>query len=143
MLTSARNQFSGKVSTIKPGAVNDEVQINLPGGEQITSVVTHESVENLGLKVGSRVVALVKASSVIIGIDDGAPLKLSARNCLRGKISRIENGAVNTEVVIELRGGTTVAAIITNGSAEALSLEEGEQAMAIFKASSVILGVSV
>jgi molybdate transport system regulatory protein len=142
MLTSARNQFTGKVTRIKAGAVNDEVQLKLSGGEEIVSVITHESVENLGLKVGSRVVALVKASSVIVGIDDGAPMKLSARNRLAGKVERLVEGAVNTEVVIELKGGNTVVAVITNGAAEALSLEEGEAVTAIFKASSVILGVS-
>jgi molybdate transport system regulatory protein len=143
MLTSARNQFAGKVTRIKLGAVNDEVQLKLSGGEEIVSVVTHDSVENLGLKVGSRVVALVKASSVMVAIEDGAPMKLSARNQLAGKVERIVEGAVNTEVVIELKGGNTVVAIITNGAAEALSLEGGEPVTAIFKASSVILGVSV
>src|SRR5262249_21381019 len=143
MLTSARNQFTGKVTRIKAGAVNDEVQLKLSGGEEIVAVITHESVENLGLKVGGRVVALVKASSVIVAIDDGAPMKLSARNRLVGKVERLVEGAVNTEVVIELKGGNTVAAVITNGAAEALSLEEGEAVTAIFKASSVILGVGV
>jgi molybdate transport system regulatory protein len=142
MLTSARNQFTGKVTRIKAGAVNDEVQLKLSGGEEIVSVITHESVENLGLKIGTRVVALVKASSVIVAIDDGALMKLSARNRLAGKVERLAEGAVNTEVVIELKGGNTVVAIITNGAAEALSLEEGEAVTAIFKASSVILGVS-
>jgi len=141
MLTSARNQFAGKVTRLKTGAVNDEVQLKLSGGDEIVSVITHESVENLGIKVGIRVVALVKASSVIVGIDDGEPMKLSARNRLAGTIERLVTGAVNTEVVIALNGGNTVAAIITNGAADALSLAEGKPATAIFKASSVILGV--
>jgi molybdate transport system regulatory protein len=143
MLTSARNHFAGKVSKIKRGAVNDEVTMKLPGGDAIVAVVTHESVENLALEVGTRVVALVKASSVIVAIDDGAPPKLSARNCLRGEVVRIVEGAVNSEVVIELKGGTSVAAIVTNGSVDALSLEEGGDAIAVFNASSVILGVSL
>jgi molybdate transport system regulatory protein len=142
MLTSARNQFAGKVSRIKTGAVNDEVLVKLSGGDEIVSVVTRESVENLGLEVGSRVVALVKASSVIVGIEDDRPMRISARNRLVGTIDRLATGAVNTEVVIALRGGNTVAAIITNGAAEALSLAEGMAATALFKASSVILGVS-
>ena len=115
MLTSARNHFAGKVSRIKTGSVNDEVQIKLTGGERLVSIITHESAENLGLIVGSAVVALVMASSVIVAIDDDAPLKLSARNRLAGTIRRLVKGAVNTEVVIDLKGGNSVAAIITNG----------------------------
>jgi molybdate transport system regulatory protein len=141
MLTSARNQFSGKVARIKAGAVNDEVVLKLSGGDEIVAVITKESVENLGLKTGSRAIALVKASTVIVGVDDGAPVKLSARNRLCGRVERLVTGAVNTEVVIALKGGNTVAAIITNGAADALSLTVGQRATAIFKASSVIVGV--
>jgi molybdate transport system regulatory protein len=79
---------------------------------------------------------------VIVAIDNGAPLKLSARNRLAGTISRLVKGAVNTEVVIDLKGGNSVAAVITNGAAKTLKLTEGDAATAIFKASSVILGVT-
>ena len=53
----------------------------------------------------------------------------------------MQPGAVNTEVVIEVNGGGTVAAIVTNESAQSLGLAEGKTASAIFKASSVIIGV--
>ncbi len=87
MLTSARNHFAGKVSRIKTGSVNDEIQIKLTGGERLVSIITHESVENLGLKVGRAVVALVKASSVIVAIDDGR----AAASCPRAIISRVRS----------------------------------------------------
>jgi molybdate transport system regulatory protein len=143
MLTSARNHFSGKVVRIRNGAVNDEVELVLAGGERIVSVITHESRENLGLKLGSEAIALIKASWIIVAIDDGAGLKLSARNQLAGTIRRLTPGAVNTEVVIELKGGNSVAAVVTKVSAKALRLVEGKPASAVFKASSVILGVTV
>ena len=142
MRTSARNQWSGKVTKIRRGAVNDEVEIKLEGGDRIASIITHESVENLGLEVGGEVIALVKASSVMIGIADGERLSLSARNQLDGEISRVTPGAVNTEVVMALRGSNTVAAIITNVAAKDLQVKVGQKALAIFKASSVILGVT-
>lgn len=142
MRTSARNQFAGRVTAIRSGAVNDEVELELAGGERLVAIVTHESVENLALKPGGRAIALVKASWIIVAVDDGTPLRLSARNCLRGTISRLTRGAVNTEVVITLKGGTSVAAVITNASADALGLAEAQPASAIFKASSVILGVN-
>lgn len=142
MRTSARNQWAGRVARMQRGAVNDEIEIELPGGDRITAVITHGSVENLGLETGQDAIALVKASSVMVGTMDGGPLGISARNQLSGSITRITPGAVNTEVVIGLRGGNTVAAIITNRAAKDLGLEAGQQALAIFKASSVILGAT-
>ena len=50
-------------------------------------------------------------------------------------------GAVNSEILIQLEGGATVAAIVTNDSAQELGLKQGSPAVAIFKASNVILGV--
>jgi molybdate transport system regulatory protein len=140
MKTSARNQFAGKVTRLKSGAVNDEVELEIPGGEKIVAIVTHESTESLGLTMGVEAFALVKASSIILAGGD-SDIRLSARNQLRGKISRIQNGAVNSEVVIELPGGGMIAAIITNQSCETLGLAVGGAATAIFKASSVIVGV--
>jgi len=69
MRISARNILKGKVKQIIPGAVNSEVVVALPGGEEIVSVITKESVENLGLKEGSQVYAVVKASNVMIAVD--------------------------------------------------------------------------
>lgn len=142
LLTSARNHFSGKVLRIKKGAVNAEVELALSGGERLVATVTQESIETLRLKVGREAIALVKASWVVIAVDYGEKLKLSARNQLRGVIKRLTPGAVNTEVVVELKGGNCIAAIITNGSATELALATGKSACALFKASSVILGVT-
>lgn len=143
MMTSARNHFAGKITRVVRGAVNDEVELKLPGGEKIVAIVTHESSDALGLRKGVEAVALIKASWIIVAVDDaGAPMKLSARNRLSGKVSQLSPGAVNTEVVIELKGGQSVAAVVTNASAKTLGLAPGKAASAIFKASSVILGVA-
>ncbi|KFI05385.1 TOBE domain-containing protein [Massilia sp. BSC265] len=140
MKTSARNQFFGTVSRVRKGAVNDEVELAIAGDWSIVAVVTHESAESLGLEVGAQAFALVKSSSVMIMADDDG-VKLSARNRLSGRVARLLPGAVNTEVVIDLGGGSSVAAVITNESARLLELQEGSAATAIFKASSVILGI--
>jgi len=139
--TSARNQWAGKVVRIRRGAVNDEVEVSLAGGDHIVAIITQGSTVALDLKRGSDVMVLVKSSSVLIGLDWGGKLALSARNQLRGEVSRITRGAVNSEVVVQLRGGNTVAATITNGAVDALGLELNERAVAVFKASSVILGL--
>lgn len=152
MKTSARNQLYGTVSAVKRGSVNDEVSLALPGGQTIVAVVTHESTETLGLAVGAPAFALVKASWVMLMVDDadaGQPLRLSARNQLRGVVTRVTRGAINTEVSLALEGvngappdinSTVIAAVVTNESATTLVLAEGIRATAVFKASSVILG---
>jgi len=140
MRTSARNQFLGTVTQLKRGAVNDEVELEVAGGHRIVAIVTHESVDNLGLQVGAEAFALVKSSSIILVSGDDTA-RYSARNRLAGAIVRVEPGAVNTEVVIDLAGGGSVAAIVTRESSESMGLAVGVQAAAIFKASSVIVGV--
>ena len=140
MKTSARNRYHGKVTQVTQGAVNDEVQLQLPGGQTIVAIVTHESASSLGLAEGVACFALVKASSVIVMTDmDG--VRMSARNCLQGQVATVQVGAVNSEVVLDLPGGAQVAAVITNQSTHNLGLVAGMKAWAMFKASSVILGV--
>jgi molybdopterin-binding protein len=68
-------------------------------------------------------------------------MKLSARNILKGKIVRVAKGAVNSEVVIELPGGTQLVSIITNTSVETLELKAGKEAYAVIKASNIMVGV--
>jgi len=141
MKTSARNQFAGTVHAIRGGAINDEIDLEVIGGLHIVATVTRESRDELGLAVGAKAFALVKASSVIL-MTDAADVRLSARNQLAGKVTRVVPGAVNTEVVLELPGGGSVAAIITNGSARSLAIAIGSAVTAVFKASSVIVGVA-
>jgi molybdate transport system regulatory protein len=140
MKTSARNQFLGKIKSIKTGAVNAEVVLDIGGGDSIASVITNESVDHLGLKVGSEAYALIKAPWVIVTTSDG--FKTSARNELHGKVVRCEEGAVNGEVIIELAGGKFVAAVVTNDSIKSLGLKDGIKACALIKASHVILAVN-
>lgn len=140
MKTSARNQFFGEIVEVNHGAVNDEIVLETSGKQKIVAIITHASTLDLGLKKGAEIFALVKASSIILARDDGKA-KFSARNCLSGTISRIQPGAVNTEVVIDLPGGGSIASIITNQSAKDMKLEEGQKVMAIFKASSIIIGI--
>jgi molybdopterin-binding protein len=70
MKLSARNIFKGTVKQLVPGAVNTEVVIELPGGTEIVSIITKHSVESLQLAVGSEVYAVIKASNVMVMVDD-------------------------------------------------------------------------
>ena len=70
MKLSARNQLKGTVIEIQDGAVNAIVKVDIGGGNIISSVITMASVRELGLKVGSTAYAVIKASNVMIGVDD-------------------------------------------------------------------------
>ena len=70
MKISARNVLKGTVKEIHSGAVNAEVIITLPGGAEIVSVITLSSVETLGLVVGKPVYAVVKASNVMVAVEE-------------------------------------------------------------------------
>jgi len=141
MKVSARNTFAGSVTKITKGAVNAEVTLSLKGGIPLIAVVTNGAIDNLGLQVGAEAYAIIKASSVIIGTDLH-DAKVSARNIFCGTIAKIVEGPVNTEVDVEIGGGNTVSAVITHDSATRLELKVGGHACALFKASSVIIGVS-
>lgn len=68
-------------------------------------------------------------------------MQFSARNVLEGTVKEIKEGAINVEVVIELKGGAEVTSIITKTSCESLKLAKGKKAYAIMKASSIIVAV--
>lgn len=69
MKLSARNTLKGKVKKVTAGVVNTEVVVELPGGDEVVSMISKESAEKLGLKPGKEVYAVIKATSVMIGID--------------------------------------------------------------------------
>ncbi|MFP4904404.1 molybdopterin-binding protein, partial [Paraburkholderia sp. BR14261] len=110
--------------------------------EGIVATITHESAEALGLAAGAPVVALVKATSVVLVASAADAERLSARNRLSGTIEVVQRGAVNAEVTLALPGGTVIAAIVTEASVDALGFVAGQAATAVFKASSVLLGVA-
>jgi molybdate transport system regulatory protein len=139
MKTSARNQFLGNVTKVTRGAVNSEVILDIGGGDSLAAIITNESVDNLALAPGVEAYALIKAPWVIVTTDES--MKTSARNRLCGVVARCIEGAVNGEVIIDLPGGKSVAAIITNDSIQSLGLKEGVRACALIKASHIILAV--
>lgn len=141
MKASARNQFTGTVSEVRVGAVNAEVHISLQGGETIVASITKESIDTLAIKEGIEVIALVKAPQIIIVTDFGG-YKFSARNQLKGTVTQVKVGAVNSEVDIDTAGGNQIAVTVTNDSIDNLGLQKGKTATAIFKAGAVILAVA-
>lgn len=142
MKVSARNAFKGKISRIVDGAVNAEVEVSLNGGDKIIAIVTEASVRSLALSVGKGVVAYVKAPWVMVLT--GAPdMRFSARNQLNGTVAGVAKGGINSEVKIQLPGGSTIYSIVTNQAVQELGLKTGVPATALIKASHIILGVPV
>jgi molybdopterin-binding protein len=69
MALSARNQFKGKIVSLKAGSVMSEVVIDIGGGNEIVSLISASSAKRLKLKKGSQVVAVIKATEVIVSTD--------------------------------------------------------------------------
>ena len=137
--SSARNQFVGTVSALRAGPVDVEVRLRIDEHLELTAVVTRASAEQLGLAIGTEVIALVKASSPMLLVDEA--MRISARNQLWGHVHRIVDGPVNAEVTLDLGRGRTAVAVVTRESVASLGLAVGARACAAFKASSVILAV--
>jgi molybdate transport system regulatory protein len=141
MKTSARNQWVGTVSAIRAGAVNDEVELSLPGGARLSVIVTRESTEALALQLQQTVIALVKSSSVVLATELG-DARLSARNRLEGQVRSVKPGAVNAEVLVDTTEGLPVVAIVAQSTVADLGLAPGVPVTVLVKASDIILAVA-
>ena len=138
MKTSARNAFHCQVEDIILGDVNARLRLGIINGVSITAVITRESVHNMKLIVGSTVVALVKASLVMLATGADETI-FSTHNRIKGIIARRIDGAVSSEIVLDIGQGKKLTAVITKESANNLGLAEGVEAMAFFEDSHVIL----
>jgi molybdate transport system regulatory protein len=140
MRTSARNALHGIVKAITEGPIAAEVELEIVPGMTIAAIITRRSVAALDLKPGRAAIALIKSNFILLARDVDAG-KVSARNCLAGVVTTVMDGPINSEVTLDLGGGLELTAIITRASVQALSLEPGERASALIKASHIILAV--
>ena len=139
MKISARNQIKGTVKTVKEGAVNAVVTICRGNHNPIKADITMEAVKQLGLEEGKECYAVVKATNVMFATSkiEG----ISARNQIEGTVVKVQEGAVNGHVTIEDEEGVRISGSITNESIESLGLKEGGKAVAIIKATDVMVAV--
>ena len=138
MKLSARNQLAGTVTKITEGAVNGIVTIDV-NGTPVSATISMNAIRELGLEPGKKAYAVIKATEVMVGL--GEHLTLSARNQFPGKVISVTKGAVNSIVAIEALGGNRLSATISNNAVEELGLCEGKEALAVVKATSVMVGV--
>lgn len=137
-MISARNQLKGTITAIDRGAVNAIVKLSVANGLTVSSTISLDAVNELKLEVGKEASAVIKATSVMIGLGD---LKLSARNQLTGKIVEIEEGAVNAIVKLQIADDVIISSTISMSAVKELGLEVGKEAKAVVKATSVMVGV--
>jgi molybdate transport system regulatory protein len=140
MKTSARNQLRGKIKTVRKGAVNADVILDLGDSLEIFANITNEAVEDLGLKPGRDAYALIKASFVLLSPD--LNIRISARNRLPGTITDILVGSVNCEIKMQLTGTRTLTATITKDALQELGLTKGSRCCALIKASHVLVAIN-
>ncbi len=137
-MLSARNQIKGTVTSINKGAVNAIVKLTAPGGIVISSTISLDAVTELGLEEGKEAYAVIKATSVMIGMGD---LKLSARNQLEGDVIDINKGAVNAIVKLKVSDDVIISSTISLSAVEELGLSVGAKAKAVIKATSVMMAI--
>jgi molybdate transport system regulatory protein len=137
--SSARNQFAGRVCGLIDGPVDFEVHVAVDPGLQVIAQITQASARQLGLAIGTEVVALVKAPALQL-LAAHAP-DAPRRNALWGTVARIVDGPRNAEVTLDLAGGRNAVAVLPREQLAALGLQPGDPAGAAFDASAVILHV--
>ena len=137
MILSARNKLPGVITGIDKGAVNSIVRLDV-GGTPVSATISIAAVNDLDLAVGKEAFAVIKATDVMIG---KGPMRLSARNRLEGIVTAVDEGAVNAIVHMDVCGGNKISATISMAAVRELELTVGCSAVAVIKATSVMIGI--
>ena len=136
-MISARNHFHGIVKEVRRGAVNAIVKLETAGGNKVSSTISLEAVDELKLTEGKKACIFVKATEVMMANEN---LRISARNQWKGVIKEIKEGAVNDIVKLEIEDGVIISSTISMEAVKDLNLKVGNNAVAIVKSTSVMLG---
>ena len=138
--TSARNAFFGRVARVQRGDIQSIVTVESLGGHAVSSIITNESLKNLGVTEGSFVTAEIKAPWVVLETAVDMP-RSTAGNRFLGVVELIRLGELTSEVIVALSDDTRLCAVITTQSARELALAEGQKVWAMFTAFAVVLHV--
>lgn len=138
MKTTARNQLKGTISDIITGRVASEIVIDIGGRTALKAVITNDGKEEMELKVGDSVYALIKASFVMLSRE--RPAHISIRNVLETRIEDIIEGLVNCELKLTM-GDQIVTAMVTEDAVKELEFKKGETVYALINANTIIIGV--
>lgn len=138
--SSARNSFFGKITRIRTADIQAAVEVTTRAGLVISSIITLDSLQRLGLKTGRLATVEVKAPWVSLVATDSEPL-CSAENRMAGTITRIARGKVNTEFVLRIDPDTELCVVASTESLRRLRLQEGDLVWAVFGSYATILRV--
>jgi len=138
--TSARNAFFGRVAQVVKGDIQSLVVVESLGGHAVTSIITNESLRNLGVTEGSFVTAEIKAPWVVLEVCAEMP-KATTTNRFLGEVELVRFGELTSEVIVALSDATRLCALVTTKSARELQLAEGQSVWAMFNAFAVVLHV--
>jgi molybdate transport system regulatory protein len=136
--TSMRNQLPCQVVALRQVGRASRVQLRLPDGSTLLSKITRESAELLGLRAGTELLALAKATAVLVqALPPAAEIKAPAHNHLPGRVARVARAASGDEVVLTLASGLQLVGFAAPGT----GLKTGESAQAVLDESAVVLAV--
>ncbi|HMN82052.1 MAG TPA: TOBE domain-containing protein [Burkholderiaceae bacterium] len=138
--SSARNQLAGTVLSLRDGPVDVDVSVGIVPGLRIDARITHASVERLGLRVGSEVIAMIKASGLRLE-RAGTPSTAADVNRFRGELTQIVEGPESAEVTVTLGDGRCVTAVCAVSRLHELTVGIGDPVGVGFEPSAVILVV--
>ena len=138
--TSARNTFFGKIATVQIGDIQSRIELVTLGKDVVTTVITNNSWDRLGLKPGSLIRAEVKAPWVIVQKADCEP-RCSSENVFRGTVARIVSGKPITELIVRIRDGTRLCSVVTEASRGKLDVKENDSVWVMFNSFAVVLHV--
>ncbi len=134
---SARNQISGTVSCFRAGAAMSMVTI-ATDRQELTSAITNQAVQEMGLKTNDSVMALVKSTETMLVKGDVSAIKISARNKISGLVTDIQQGSAMSCVTVDA-GSWKLTSAVTRQAVEELQLQNGEPVTALIKATEVLL----
>ena len=138
--TSARNSFFAKIKNIIRGDIQTRVDLTTIDGHLITTVITNDSLERLGLCQGRLITAEVKAPWVILQGGETEPA-CSAENRFKGVLTKINRGKINTECVVRISDATEICAVVSSAGRWLPELSEGDKIWVLFNCCSVVLYV--
>ncbi|GIF63012.1 molybdenum-binding protein [Asanoa ishikariensis] len=140
MRLSIRNQLDATILSVSRGDAMAAVKAQLASGQEVTAAITRESADELELIAGLPVTMLVKATDVALAT--GAVGDVSIRNQLPGRITSLTGGAAMTTLKVAVDGGGALTAVVTNDAVNDLDLSEGDEVLALVKATEVSVAIN-
>lgn len=134
---SARNVFQTEVVSVKKWPVDVEVTLRMSDQHTLLSIITNEATEDLELRPGRKVIALVKSS--FVEVSPAKPSAKTNRNTFYGTVKRRTDAERNCELLIDIGLGKTMTAVMPRAEIEAMDLVEGSEVAASFDPQNVIL----